>query len=66
MIRFFFLQDGQTKFVEISHATDERLKSHRQKNKVTVQQIAEQIRGQYGVVSENFIIQYLNSKASPR
>ncbi len=66
MIRIFFRQDGETTFVEISATTNERLRSHYQSNQVTVQQVAEQVRKQYGAVSEELIIQYLDSTASPR
>lgn len=66
MIQLFFRQNGETKFVEILPATDERLRSYRQSNRVTVQQVADQVRNQYGAVSEELIIRYLDSMASPR
>lgn len=66
MIQLFFQQNGETKFVEISPATDERLRSYRWNNRVTVQQVTDQVRNQYGAVSEELIVRYLDSKASPR
>ena len=64
MIKLVFKQNGETKFLEISSSTYKQLKSHRQKNGVSVQQVVDQVRDTYGGVSEELIIRYLDSTAS--
>jgi len=66
MIWIFFQQDGQARFCEISPATDEQLRSYRFKNGTTIQQVVDQVRNQFGSVSEDLIVQYLNSATSSR
>lgn len=60
MIQLFFIQDGKPKFLEISSETYERLLLYRHKRQVTIGHIVDRIFAQYGNITEELIIQYLD------
>lgn len=60
MVQLFFQQNGETKFVEISPKTHERLRLHSWKIEASLQQVANAVREKFGDVSEELIIRYLD------
>ncbi|OGY64383.1 MAG: hypothetical protein A3I89_03075 [Candidatus Harrisonbacteria bacterium RIFCSPLOWO2_02_FULL_41_11] len=59
MIKLFF-QQRKTKFIEISPETDKRLKLYYYKRGLSAQRMAEMIQNEFGDVSEELIVRYLN------
>lgn len=59
MIELFFQQDGETRSVEISPETHERLKLYLWKINASLQQVVNLVYERFGDVSEELILRYL-------
>ncbi len=64
MVKIFVKQNEEITSLEISETTANWFDAYRQKNRVTVQQIADRTHNTYGSVSEKLIVHYLDSTAS--
>lgn len=60
MIKFFFQQYGETKFIGISPETYERLRLHSWKIRTSLQQVANSVHKRFGNISEELIVLYLD------
>lgn len=60
MAKLFLQHNGNTKFVDISPETHERLRLHSWKIKASLQQVANAVREKFGDVSEKLIVHYLD------
>lgn len=60
MIQLFFQQGGETKFIDISPETHQRLRLHSWKIGASLQQVANAVHEKFGDVSEELIVRYLD------
>lgn len=60
LVKLFFQQNGNTKFVDISPETHERLRLHSWKVRVSLQQVVNAVHEKFGDVSEELIVRYLD------
>lgn len=60
MVKLFFQQGGETKVVEISPETHERLRKYSWGIGVSLQQAIKLIHEQFSAISEEIILSYLN------
>ena len=66
MVTVFFRQNGQTKSLEISPLTHERLRDYCTQKKIKFVDAVHEIRGKNGDLSEELIVLYLDYIASLR
>ena len=60
MVKLFFQRNGETKFIEISPETHERLRLYSWKISVALQQVVNLVHERFGEVSEELILRYLD------
>ena len=60
MIKLFFRQNNETRFVEISQETYERLKLYSLKLALPIQRVAQMIYDRFGGISEEIIVRNFN------
>lgn len=61
MIQIFFVQNGETKFMDISPEAHEKLRIYSFMTGLPIQEVAKAIVEKFGDISEESVVNYINS-----